>query len=66
VATSAGHHSVIQVPGKDEWYIVYHRRPLDETDANHRATCIDKLEFDKQGRIQPVKITKDGVEARKL
>ncbi|MBO9636885.1 MAG: glycoside hydrolase family 43 protein, partial [Siphonobacter aquaeclarae] len=24
VATGAGHHSVIQVPGKDEWYIIYH------------------------------------------
>ena len=22
---ATGHHSVIQVPGKDEWYIVYHR-----------------------------------------
>ncbi|TGD82480.1 glycoside hydrolase family 43 protein [Hymenobacter wooponensis] len=66
VATGAGHHSVIQVPGKDEWYIVYHRRPLGETDANHRVTCIDKLEFDKQGHIQPVKITAEGVAAQKL
>ena len=24
VATGAGHHSVIQIPGKDEYYIVYH------------------------------------------
>jgi beta-xylosidase len=66
VATSAGHHSVVQVPGKDEWYIVYHRRPLGETDANHRVTCIDRMYFDKQGRIQPVKITAEGVAAQKL
>lgn len=26
IARGAGHHSVIQVPGRDEWYIVYHRR----------------------------------------
>ena len=26
VARGAGHHSVIQVPGRDEYYIVYHRR----------------------------------------
>src|SRR4029079_9645968 len=38
VATGAAHHSVIQMPGKDEWYIVYHRRPLGEKDANHRVT----------------------------
>lgn len=61
VATGAGHHSVIHVPGTDEWYIVYHRRPLGETDANHRVTCIDKLSFDADGFIQPVKITNHGV-----
>ena len=43
VATGAGHHSVIQIPGKDEWYIVYHRRPLGDTNQNHRETCIDRM-----------------------
>jgi beta-xylosidase len=66
VATGAGHHSVIQVPGKDEWYIVYHRRPLGETDANHRVTCIDHMHFDKNGLIQPVKITFEGVNKHTL
>ncbi|PHN05402.1 glycoside hydrolase family 43 protein [Flavilitoribacter nigricans] len=66
VATGAGHHSLIQVPDTDEWYIVYHRRPLSETHHNHRATCMDKLEFDEQGLIKPVKITFEGVEKRKL
>jgi beta-xylosidase len=66
VATGAGHHSVINVPGTDEWYIVYHRRPLTETDGNHRVVCIDKMYFNAQGEIEPVKITKDGVAARKL
>lgn len=61
VATGAGHHSVISVPGKDEHYIVYHRRPLGCTDANERQVCIDKMEFDEQGYIKPVKITKEGV-----
>ena len=66
VATGAGHHSVIQVPGKDEWYIVYHRRPLTETDGNHRETCIDRMYFDETGAIKTVKITVEGVPARKL
>ena len=64
VATGAGHHSVLQIPGTDEWYIVYHRRPLTEKDANHRVTCIDRMEFDEQGYIKPVKITHRGVERR--
>ena len=61
VATGAGHHSVLKIPGRDEYYIVYHRRPLGETDRNHRVTCIDRMTFDENGRINPVKITFKGV-----
>ncbi|MRS62939.1 family 43 glycosylhydrolase [Larkinella terrae] len=66
VATGAGHHSVIQVPGKDQWYIVYHRRPLTETDGNHRETCIDVMSFDANGLIKPVQITVEGVKPQRL
>jgi beta-xylosidase len=66
IATGAGHHSVVQVPGKDEWYIIYHRRPLTETDGNHRVTCIDKMIFDKDGLIKPVKMTNEGVSANRI
>jgi beta-xylosidase len=61
VATGAGHHSVIHAPGLDQWYIVYHRRPLGETDRDHRVVCIDRMEFDADGMIKPVKITHEGV-----
>ncbi|MFC6998010.1 glycoside hydrolase family 43 protein [Rufibacter roseus] len=61
IATGAGHHSVMQVPGKDQWYIIYHRRPLTETDRDHRVTCIDEMHFDEDGMIKPVKITNTGV-----
>ena len=66
IATGAGHHSVIHVPNSDDWYIVYHRRPLGETDANHRVTCIDRMHFDAEGKILPVKITFEGIEKRPL
>jgi beta-xylosidase len=66
IATGAGHHSVIQVPGTDEWYIVYHRRPLTETDGNARVTCIEHLYFDANGFIKPVKLTQQGVQKRVL
>jgi beta-xylosidase len=61
VARGAGHNSVIHVPTTDEWFIVYHRRPLNETDANHRVTCVDKMEFDRDGAILPVQMTFEGV-----
>ncbi len=63
IATGAGHHSVIQVPDSDEYYIVYHRRPLGETDRNHRVVCIDKMNFDENGKILSVEITNTGVES---
>ena len=66
IATGAGHHSVINIPGTDDWYIVYHRRPLTTADGNHRETCIDRMYFDEKGLILPVKITTEGVEKRVL
>jgi beta-xylosidase len=66
IATGAGHHSVINAPKTDNWYIVYHRRPLGEKDGNSRVTCIDKMYFDKAGLIKPVIITKEGVEKNSL
>ncbi len=66
VATGAGHHSVIKIPDADDWYIVYHRRPLGTRNANHRETCIDRMVFNDNGTIQPVKITFEGVKRRPL
>jgi beta-xylosidase len=66
VATGAGHHSVLHSPVSDRWYIVYHRRPLGETDRNHRVVSIDRLEFDADGSIRPVRITHGGVPADPL
>jgi hypothetical protein len=66
IARGAGHHSVIAIPGTDKYYIVYHRRPLTETDGNSRETCIDEMNFDEKGYIKPVKITKEGVKRQRL
>jgi beta-xylosidase len=66
IATGAGHHSIINIPGTDEYYIIYHRRPLYTKDGNHRETCIDKLYFDEEGFIKPVVMTFEGVPGRIL
>jgi len=66
IATGAGHHSVVHDEKKDLWYIFYHRRPLGETNGNHRETCVDQMFFDENGLIVPVKITKEGVKKNKL
>ena len=66
IATGAGHNSVINVPGTDEWYIVYHRRPIPNRGRDHRVTCIDRLHFNENGTIQSVKMTFEGVPARPM
>jgi beta-xylosidase len=61
-----GHHSIINVPGTDDWYIVYHRFDVEkfgdletfsDEAGNNREVCIDKLEFDEEGNILPVLAT---------
>ena len=66
IATGAGHHSVIQIPGTDEYYIVYHRRPIGDTEAVHRQMCIDPLIFDANGFIKPVVMTHEGIGPKNL
>lgn len=66
VATGAGHHSVINIPKTDDWYIIYHRRPIPNLDRDHRVVCIDRLFFEKDGSIRKVKMTFEGVEKRVL
>ncbi|MEV2217636.1 family 43 glycosylhydrolase [Streptomyces sp. NPDC050997] len=49
-----GHHSVVQVPNTDDWYIAYHRFAVPGGDGTHRETTVDKLEFDSDGLIKKV------------
>lgn len=53
------HNSVVQLPGKDEWYIVYHRinknyLSPDKGPGIHREVCIDRMEFNPDGTIRKV------------
>lgn len=63
VARAAGHHSALRLPGSDEWVICYHRRPLQETEYNHRVTCLEPLHFNADGTIDPVRLSHTGVKA---
>ena len=56
VAKSSGHHGIIHIPGTEIYYIVYHRRPLSETDRNHRVLAYDRMYFNEDGTIKPVRM----------
>ena len=66
IATGAGHNSVINKPNTDQWYIVYHRRPIPNKGRDHRVICIDKLEFNQDDTIEQVKMTFKGVKPNNL
>ena len=52
----AGHHSVVKVPGKDEWYIAYHRFAIPDGTGYKRETCISPMRFNPDGTIQQVDV----------
>lgn len=59
-----GHNSVVQIPGRDEWYIVYHRinkNFLNDGPGFHREVCIDKMEFNEDGTIKKITPTHQGI-----
>jgi beta-xylosidase len=57
-----GHHSVVRVPGTDDWYIAYHRFAIPGGDGTHRETTIDRLMFNSDGTIKPVVPTLESVD----
>lgn len=60
---ATGHHSILQLPEKDEWRVVYHRFSypdainMGRNAGYHREVCIDEMEFDTDGNIKQVEPT---------
>lgn len=53
------HNSILNIPGSDEWYIVYHRINKNYLNKEsgpgyHREVCIDRLMFNEDGTIKRV------------
>lgn len=68
---ATGHNSILQIPNKDEWYIIYHRFSyptgikMGDAAGFHREVCIDKLDFNIDGSIIQVISTHTGVQGLK-
>jgi GH43 family beta-xylosidase len=68
---ATGHNSIMQIPGKDEWYIVYHRFnypngiKMGRAAGFNREVCIDKMEFNTDGSIKQVTPTHTGIRSIK-
>jgi hypothetical protein len=58
-----GHGSVFQRPGTDEWYLCYLRDfPREVVSPIPRQVAVDRMEFYPDGRIQPVRLSRRGVD----
>lgn len=66
IARGAGHNSVVNIPGTDDWVIAYHRRPLATDNGNHRELALETLIFNVDGSIRPIVMTREGVAPRPL
>lgn len=53
-AIGTAHHSVVNVPGTDRWYVAYHRHGLPGGGGYKRQTCLVRMEFDEEGNILPM------------
>ncbi|WP_198931790.1 family 43 glycosylhydrolase [Labilibacter marinus] len=58
VSSNTTHGSVVEYKG--QWYVFYHTK--DISGSNHkRSVCVDKLFFNKDGTIQTVTPSKEGI-----
>lgn len=67
-----GHNCVLNIPGTDKWFIIYHRfnRPkgitMGDAAGYNREVCIDPLYFNTDGTIKEVRPTLSGITAPQL
>lgn len=57
IVKAAGHHSVVQVPGQDQWYIAYHRFQIPNGNGYNREVCISPMRFDNRASIVSVDVS---------
>ncbi|WP_058306570.1 family 43 glycosylhydrolase [Gracilibacillus massiliensis] len=58
---ATGHHSVLNIPDTDDYYIVYHRFSIPDGNGFNREVMIDKMEFNQDGTIKDVVPTLEGI-----
>lgn len=49
-----GHHSILRLPGRDDWLIAYHRFAVPDGDGIHRELVFDELRHRDDGLLEPV------------
>lgn len=63
---ATGHHTVVNVPGTDDWFICYHRFAIPgpgtpRGDGMRRESTLDRLVFAADGSIEEVVPTLESI-----
>ena len=58
-----GHNSILNIPGTDEYFIIYHQH---QGDAKFRRANIDRMTFNRFGGINTIRMTQEGVPAHPI
>ncbi len=53
-AKGTAHHSVVNVPGTDRWFVAYHRHAVPGGGGYKRQVCLAEMKFDADGAILPM------------
>jgi len=61
-----GGGTVLAIPSRDEYYLVYHRFKIPGGDGTHREVCIDRMTFSSDGTITAVKPSLEGLQTAVL
>ncbi|USN99473.1 MAG: family 43 glycosylhydrolase [Phycisphaeraceae bacterium] len=57
VSRGTAHHSIVRLPGDDNWAICFHRFAVPGGDGMNREVCLAPLTFDNDGHIERVDIS---------
>jgi len=52
----AGHHSIVKMPGREDWVIAYHRFQVPDGNGYNRETCLSPLRHAEDGSLLPVDV----------
>jgi beta-xylosidase len=62
--SNTNHQAIIEF--KNQWYFIYHNGSIPTAGSSfHRSVCIDRLYYNKDGTMQRVQMTSEGLSADK-
>ena len=57
---NTNHHAIVNF--KDDWYFIYHNGSINTAGSSYRrSVCIDRLKYKKNGELERIQMTSEGI-----